>query len=211
MIRFAGCRIEPLNSEACHAVLEWVAGKAEPAHEGDKFKWMLAHCHDGVTWGRWDGSSRSWVLSSKPFPDLCPHITTSNLLEIRLFGPEKETLIWRTGKGFSGRCLIEEPSGRCLIDEPLQDKDLPCRPDDETRILLGERLLDGPKDGFTRVGTAGGAQQAVPWECTESDFTNKRWPLRLKVRHYFEHVKDTGAVREAASRLVKVCWDKEVG
>jgi len=198
MIRFEGRGIKPLDYQACQAFLKWVTGTGAPPAGSEGQMWLLAHCHDGVTWGRWDGSSPSWILSSKPFPDLCPGITELNLLEMRVFGDEKEVLIWRSGAGFSGRCLI---------DEPLRDKDSPCRPDDETRILLGDRLLDGPRDGFTRIGTAGGAQQAVPWECTESDFTNKRWPLRLKVRHYFEHVVDTGAVRVAASRLVKVCWE----
>jgi CRISPR-associated protein (TIGR03984 family) len=195
MNRLEGCRIEPLDDKACRAVLQWAAG-GEPVEGDHDFAWLLAHCRDGVTWGRSDGAARSWLTSSSPFPDLCPAITGANLLEMRLFGPERETLIWRTDTGFSGRCLS---------DEPVHGKDSPARPDDrEIRILLGDRLVDGPRDGFTRVGTASGAQQAVPLVCAASDFKDKRRPLRLKVRHYFEQDEQTGAVRVAATRLVHV-------
>ncbi len=185
-----GCKIEPLDNKACQAVLEWVAGGAGP-RQGGAFTWLLAHCHDGVTWGRLDGVNWRWHLSSTPFPDLCPCICESNLLEMRLFGSEMETLIWRIGSGFLGRCLI---------DEPEQDKGSY----DETRILLGDRILEAAKDGFTCVDTAAGMKQAVPLECTDQDFTGGRWPLRLKVRHYFEEDQETGAVRVVASRLVDV-------
>jgi CRISPR-associated protein (TIGR03984 family) len=134
-------------------------------------------------------------LSSTPFPDLSPKISKSNLLEIRLFGKKKEILIWRTER---------EMAGRSLTDEPIENKGSPFRRDIEKRILVGDWLIEGPKDGFTRVGTADGREQGVPLECTHEDFKDKRWPLRLEVRHYFEQEQETGAIRVAVSRLVDV-------
>lgn len=195
MSRINACRIEQLSEEATRACFNWIIGGAEPAGNHGRVAWLLAHCYDGVTWGRFDSDRQVWSLSSNPFPDLCPEITESNLIEMRLFGPYDETLIWRTDSEFTGRRLI---------DEPEADLESPTRSDEEIRILIGDRMLGEPKDGFTLVGTASGAEHAVPMVCAQSDFENRRWPLRLKVRHYFEKDDETGAVRVAATRLVDV-------
>lgn len=187
------CVIDKLTTEACHDYLRLVTDGTRDVDSSTKVKWLLAHCHDGVTWGRL-GDDQSWKLSSSAFPELSPCISAANLLELRLFGKDQEVLIWRTDEGFSGRCLIDDP----VID----DKD-PSRPDSETRILLGDRFVD-LRDGFTQVSTARGLRQAVPLECTESDFTGGRWPLRLDVKHYFEQDDESGMVRVAVSRLVNV-------
>jgi CRISPR-associated protein (TIGR03984 family) len=184
-----------LPEEATRTYFNWIFGDAEPAGNHGRSVWLLAHSYDGVTWGRFDSDRQVWSLSSDPFPDLCPEITESNLIEMRLFGPYDETLIWRTDSEFAGRRLI---------DEPEADLESPTRSDEEIRILLGDRMLSEPKNGFTLVGTASGAEQAVPMVCAQSDFENRRWPLRLKVRHYFIKDDETGAVRVAATRLVDV-------
>lgn len=193
MSRIHGCVIERFDHETCEAVLDWVAGGTAPPGCDHGFTWLLAHCRDGVTWGRKDGSA--WRLSATLFPDLCPTVSRDNLLELRLFGEEGEVLIWRSEAQFLGRCLL---------DKPHHDMPSATRPDDDIRVLEGDRLIEGPKDGFTRVGTAAGPQQAVPLACTAQDFERGRWPLRLRVRHYFEEDPQTGAVRVAASRLVHV-------
>jgi CRISPR-associated protein (TIGR03984 family) len=113
---------------------------------------------------------------------------------MRLFGVKGEIMIWRSDQGFQGRLLLDQPN---LTDSPT-------RPDNETRILAGDRLIEGSKEGFSRVATAAGTQQAVPLECTDQDFKGGRWPLRLNVRHYFEGDEESGTVRVAASRLVHV-------
>jgi len=198
MNRPEGCKIEAMNDEACRLVIEWITGGGGPAQDGSGLTWLLAHCRDGVTWGRIDGTGRHWRLSSSPFSDLCPGISQTNLLEMRLFGPDEEIMVWWAEEGFLGRRLI---------DEPKRNRDTQTRftePYDEIRIMLGDRLMDGPKEGFTRVMTADGRQQAVPLECTDDDFKDARWPLRLKVRHYFEQDPETGVVRVAASRLVNI-------
>jgi CRISPR-associated protein (TIGR03984 family) len=190
----SGCTIEKLDSESCQVLINWVINGHKPDKNNDCFSWLLSYCHDGVTWGRLNGH-QSWQLSSMFFPDLCPTVSESNLLEIRLFGTEREILIWRNGYGFSGRCII---------DMQEQDNNTPFCPDDEIRILLGSKVMDSPKEGFTRVGMAGGKEQAVPLECMENDFNSGSWPLRLMIRHYFEEDHVTGSVRLAASRLVNV-------
>jgi len=195
------CVLDKLSMKDCQYCLQWVTGKSGEDGCSTKVKWLLAHCHDGVTWGQL-GDDHSWLVSSAFFPQVSPAISESNLLELRLFCEKCEILIWRTDKGFSGRCLTDN-------GEP--DKNDPCRPDTETRILLGDRMLpdsnqkrQNPASGFTCVATARGLQQAVPVVCTKEDFSEGRWPLRLGLKNYFEQDEETGVVRVAASRLVNV-------
>ena len=180
--------------------MQWVTGKSVGDGSSTKVKWLLAHCYDGVTWGFLEHGV--WVLSSAAFPAVSPAVSEKNLLELRLFGEECEILIWRTDEGFSGRRLTDN-------GEP--DKNDPCRPDTEKRILLGDRMVPdadqtqpNPVKGFTCVGTARGLRQAVPVKCSKADFAEGLWPLRLEVKHYFEQDDETGVVRVAASRLVNV-------
>ena len=101
-------------------------------------------------------------------------------------------LIWRAGDGFQGRILREKAD---------ISSDDPARPADEDRVLLGDRIVASRQaDGFTRVGDGTGAEQAVPLDLHPKG----RWPLRLKIRHYFETESKTGALRVAATRLVKL-------
>jgi len=188
-----GCTIETLDHVACQAYLSWVIGSVAPGENLKDIAWLLAHCHDGVTWGCIN-DDQSWRTSSMYFSDLCPCVSESNLLEIRLFGAEREIMIWRTESGFSGRSMV---------DKPGQKKNDPCRPDDEIRILLGDQVMETAKDGFTRVRTKSGMEQAIPLVCADNDYAEGRMPCLL-MRHYFAQDKETGAVRVAASRLVKI-------
>lgn len=197
MTRVEGCTIEMLDTKTCNAFLTWVSGGNKKPEGAEGLGWLLAHCHDGVTWGRLGEDGLVWLVSSAVFTDLSPAVSASNLLEMRLFGKGKEVLIWRSEAGLFGRVLIDVGEGQLRKDSPL-------RPGDEERILLGDRLSAGPIDGFSRVGTASGREQAVPLACTEQDFNGGYQPLRLRVRHYFEQDEKTGAVRVAASRLVDV-------
>jgi len=176
-------------------ILEWIVGSHAPAGIGGGFSWLLAHCTDGVIWGRLPAESNSWLLASAVFPDVSPSISESNLLELRLFGEKKEILMWKNDGVLAGRLIDDK--------EDVKD-DYPTKPHVEDRILLGDRLRAGPKGGFSLVGSADGKQQTVPIECSEQDFRNGRWPLRLRVRHYFEQDPNTGVVRVAAGRLVSV-------
>jgi len=192
MPELAGCVIEPLVDSTCRDLLAWVVGsRGAPTTDGVEL--LLAYCYDGVTWGRLDRDTRGWQLACLPFPARAPKPKEENLLELRLFGREFEILIWRQGRSFGGRTLRDHPWGQDYL-----------RPIDESRILLGDRLLEGPKGGFSRVGSPTGTEQVVPVEVSEDAFQKSSWPLRLHVRHYLEPDEETGAVRIAATRLVKL-------
>jgi CRISPR-associated protein (TIGR03984 family) len=192
MAELAGGVIEPLGDSTCRQLLAWITG-SRGAPIADCVELLLAYCYDGVTWGRLDRDTRQWRLACEPFPARVPKPTEKNLIELRLFGPEREVLIWREGQRFGGRTLKDDS---CELNY--------LRPMDESWILLGDRLLEPPKDGFTRVGSATGAEQVVPVQISEDVFQQSSWPLRLHVRHYLESDDETGAVRIAATRLVKL-------
>lgn len=194
MTEYGGCGIDSLGDDGCRRWVYRATGGEDRNSEKGELLWLLALCHDGVVWGRFDGANGGWRLSSTPFPDLCPSVSTKNLLEMRLFGPDREVLIWRSEVGFRGRDLrdLTENGGSGFL-----------KPENECRILLGNRFLYA-KDGFTRVSAEGGRQQAVPLECPKSCFDRGRWPLRLTVRHYFQQEPDTGAVRVAVTRLINM-------
>lgn len=190
MAELAGCLIEPLDDSGCRATLAWVTGTGgTPTTDG--VEWLLAYCYDGVTWGRLDHNTSEWRLACTAFAARAPMPVEQDLLELRLFGKAFEILIWREGRGFRGRRLS---------DQPCSEEHL--RPMDESRILLGDRLLEAPKGGFSRVGSPTGAEQVVPVEISDEVFPKSPWPLRLYVRHYLEPDDETGAVRIGATRLV---------
>jgi CRISPR-associated protein (TIGR03984 family) len=201
MNRLEGCKIEYLDNSDCRRILgkvtdgEQFEGSLKDGIRTSDYSWLLAHCYDGVVWGYFDKDLKKWRLSFAVFSDLCPPVSGDNLLEMRLFGSKDEIMIWRKGA---------ELFGRRLIDDYDENDDSPVRPHTENRILLGDRLIEQPRGGFSRVGTAAGAEQAVPWECEENDFRGGRWPLRLEMRHYFQQDTESGAVRVAATRLVDV-------
>lgn len=185
--------VERLASEQCMPYLNWVTNGFKDGISDGSFSFLLAHCSDGVCWGRLT-PDQNWRLSSQVFPKVSSEVSESNLLEVRLFGIDQEVLVWQTEQGFMGRRLT---------DAPEFDGAHPCQPDDEKRILLGNKYLES-QEGFTLVNTARGLQQAIPIECTDEDFTGHRWPLRLDIRHYFDQNEKTGEVRIAASRLKNV-------
>ena len=195
MSELFGCVLTSLSENQALALFAWVRDEGSGIKEAAGTQWLLAHCDDGVVWGKRDDGK--WRLSSGPFPDISPEPGVENLQQLRLFGKEKEVLIWRAENGFQGRVLAD-------AEEP-EKKEL--RPKREDQILVGDRLLKGPRDGFSLVGEAGGARHAVPVTCQENDFKKGNrpdWPLRLAVRHYLTQDEDTGTVRIAASRLVDV-------
>ena len=180
-----GCRIAPLSSDTCHSIVASIVESRVSLPLMNQ-SWALAHCTDGVAWGRHDGNV--WRFSASAFPDVAPVITLANLQEIRFFGKEEELLIWRESDTFLGRVLAEADG----IVVPL----------DVSRVLVGDRILQEPRDGFTVVGDGAGSVHCPPITCTAESFTNRRWPLRLLVRNYFKEDPSTGAMRIAASRLV---------
>ena len=201
--KLVGAACLPVPAADCLAWLQWVMGTASAPPRSTSIQSLLAHCDDGVTWGKLD--DKAWKLGSTAFPDLSPRISTENLIELRLFGKDEELLIWRDdsqpsalASGFRGRWLSNNPDDRRAGGEQ------PARPHDESRILIGNKF-ERYQNGFTHVSDGTGREQAVPIECQSSDFgtdKQRQMPLSLTVRHYFEILEPTGAVRVAASRLV---------
>jgi CRISPR-associated protein (TIGR03984 family) len=195
MTPLTGGTLRSLDTAACERWLDLVTAATPAAHEVYDLAWLLAHCDDGVVWGRRQGGN--WRLSSSAFPEVSPEPRRDNLQQLRLFGLLREVLLWKADGGWQGRELAdaETPS-----DEPL-------RPQEQDYVLLGDRLLASVKDGFTLVGDGRGSRHAVPLVCEEAQFgagPQRRWPLRLQVRHYFTADSRSGVVRVAASRLVHV-------
>lgn len=194
-----GCRLSAVDDEACQRYLAWLLGEdAAPApEEATHFTWALAHCDDGVTWGRYDPQAGVWRLGSQVAAHMSPPIRRWSLQELRIFGETKEILIWRTGTGLRGRILDDE--GQTARSDDPSD---PLRPRRESRILLGDRVVQWLAHGFTHVANRTGAEQVLPVVVTTEQL--RRGQVRLLVRHYYESDRDIGAVRIAATRLVRL-------
>ncbi|MCX7624860.1 MAG: CRISPR-associated protein Csx19 [Candidatus Sumerlaeaceae bacterium] len=189
-----GCKVTKLNDDVCATVLNWVIKNSDasfpPCACPNGVKWLLAHCCDGVTWGYFVGTR--WIVSATAFPKLSPQISKENLLELRLFGDSTEILIWRSSHGFEGRIVDDVAS--TSPEKYLQ-------PAEEARLLLGDSIVDGPKNGFVIVRSSDGKEQAVPEMVV--DLIDREPPLAfLVVKHYFAKNPETGAARIALSRLV---------
>jgi CRISPR-associated protein (TIGR03984 family) len=191
----AGARIEALDHAACERLIEWLqSGGAAPEGECGNVRWALAHCDDGVTWGRYEPQQKRWQLSTHVKPELSPPVRRGWLQQLRLFGPSAEVLIWRDGDSLCGRLLADEGhSGG--YEEAL-------RPSEESRILLGDYVMEKLPHDFTHVGDRAGLQQVLPLAVSNEQLRERR--ARLKVRHYWQEDPETGAVRLAATRLVDV-------
>jgi len=200
-LSLADCECRALATAACRTWLGGVMrGETRSPEQGD-LKWLLAHCDEGVVWGYLDAGQ--WRLATEAFPHVVPQLSEVGLQQLRLFGPRREILLWRCDDGFQGRELADLPT-------PLADDD-PLHRDEEEFLVLGDHVLDDRSAGastvksrFTLIGDRRGARQTVPCTLTPDDFGDdrqRRWPLRLLVRHYFT-CDDTGLVRVVASRLV---------
>jgi len=197
MTQVHGCSINPFSDGT--ALIAWVNGNGNEVAAAADTSWLLAYCDDGVVWGKWDSAQKQWLLSNVSFPKVSPLLTKVNLQQLRVFGPNREVLVWRVEDGLNGRVLVDSADP---TDNSLRTKT-------EKHILVGDRLLDGPVGEFSLVGDASGSRHAIPLACEEKDFKDgnrTRWPLRLQVKHYFTQDDTTGVVRIAVSRLVKV-WN----
>lgn len=188
----AGCHIERIGEDQCRSIIRMVSLGTGSEDQG--LRWLLAHCDDGITWGRWDPAERLWITGDQPFPGVSPKVSEDNLIELRLFGQDREILLWRTHAGFAGRCLYHRSC------EAIDSLIVPAK---EERILAGDRLLARAM-GFSHVSTPNGSEQVVPLDLEADVFGNRKWPLRLTVWNYFSRDEVSGTIRIAASRLANV-------
>jgi len=194
----AGAELSALDSAACHRYVAWLLGEETTAPKGaPEVDWALAHSDDGVTWARYDAGANAWRMGNQVAPDVSPPIRRESLQELRLFAEIGEVLIWRTDEGLQGRVLRD---GDPAVDPG--DTSNPLRPSDDSRILRGGHLVAQRDHDFTHVGDRTGAEQVVPLAVTGEQL--RMGQVRLAARHYYEADEETGAVRIAATRLVKL-------
>lgn len=148
-----------------------------------KYKYLLAHADDGVSWGHVDGPALK--LSGAAFPHISPQLRPETLWEARLFGETAEWHVWRTEKGWQS-CMVTDgdgDSGRVF---------------DEQYILWGTDEAEPTINGFHPVQEADlGVVHAPPIKMAD------RHTLRLSVRHYVAY-DDGGAAYVKISRLTNL-------
>jgi len=159
-----------------------------------KLNYLLAHAEDGIIWGRFDNNQLT--TAEKVFDKSKFNFPTLRLLTLqqcRVFGPNGEVLLWRTG---------EQWRSRLVQDNPEVDK-IP-----ERQILWGTH---GEKRGnFTLLWDGSqGLKHAVPFTDIALDERNRLINrVRLIVHHYIDY-DDSGVARIHLSRLVDLTTEKE--
>ena len=190
-----GCDVKSLDSIA-EGLLNWACGGECPTDvAAADFQWLLAYCDDGIVWG--EQRAGKWALPGKAFREISPELKRESLIELRIFGKKSEILIWRNHNDTLNGRILSGNGNAASLDKSLSSME-------ETFIVLGDRVVETFKDGFTVIGSSNGARHAVPFELKDTDFgtkDNSKWPLRLGVTHYFAQDDKTGCVRIAASRL----------
>lgn len=188
----ADCKIHQLTVGQCESLLTWLLGgpRTEIDHQ---LNWALAHCDDGVTWGRYDQESKRWLLGSDVCKEVSPTVRAERLQELRMFGSSVEVFIWQD-EG--------ELNGRVIEDVNKLPRSNPLRSSDESRILRGDTVRQTLEHEFTLVADHAGAEQVIPLAATQQQL--QAHSIRLVTRHYYERDKENGAIRVAASRLVEL-------
>jgi CRISPR-associated protein (TIGR03984 family) len=172
--------IEPvvIPAEFAHAPAVWLAEQAQMRG----LRYLLAHCDDGVVWGRIDDGRLN--TSHEIDPAVSPVLRSRTLQQCRLFADTGELLIWRSEEGWCARWLTDTDEGETV---------------DEDQIVWGTEVL-AQNSGFSLLNE--GRQKMrhlVPLAVSTQEVQERR--LRLRVRHYVAY-SDAGEARFAASRLV---------
>jgi CRISPR-associated protein (TIGR03984 family) len=147
--------------------------------------WLLAHCDDGVIWGKI--CQNQLLLSGDVFPEVSPLLRSLTLQEARLFGELAEVRVWRDDNVFRA-CRTEDrgKTGETTFEEE--------------HLLWGTRM-ESCRNGFSLVVEGSrGIRQAIPLELDQDLFQGHQHPLRMHLRHYM-NCDDDGQVYIARSRL----------
>ena len=159
-------------------------------------RYLLAHCDDGVVWGRFDNHPPSLITSAEAaagHPEakkICAPLRLETLQQARAFGPDAELLIWRVDEGRWKARLISEPKGQ-------QGEVSWAEAYDEPQLLWGTKA-DPLNHHFTLLTEgASGLRHAVPIDSGELP------QAQLIVRHY---LTKQGFARAETSRLVGLEW-----
>jgi CRISPR-associated protein (TIGR03984 family) len=200
-------KIDPLTSPSfadAAQLLQWFANNAPPGAN-----MLLAHCYDGVVWGK-RGESR-WVLSSELAPDISPPLLPTTLMQARVFGEAGELFVWREGAKFYGRRVTTGGAEGQLLDYLTEAHWLWGTRQDRGDATQDEKL---DQAGFTLLADgAQGLRHVAPLVVPDDYFEREsassarepRWrPVRLQVEHYIFRDEETGLARVGLSRLVKL-------
>ncbi len=163
----------------------WLAGQM-----GAGRPWLLAHADDGVIWGKLSEDGQLH-LSSDAFdhPALAAPLRASTLLQVRVFGPAGELLIWRTDTGFAGREIADGAAAGADAYE-------------ETTLLWGRATTQVAGEFTVCVEDGAGQRHAPPLQLKRGQ------RARLVVRHYVDY-DEHGQAYVRLSRLVKVQGGEE--
>lgn len=161
----------------------------------DGRNFLLAHCYDGVIWGK--RTADGLVTSHEIAPSVSPRLRLATLQQLFVFGADidastwyGEARLWRGERGWEESLVTEKPKGEYI---------------EEDQVLWGTevRRLDNTH-GFThlREKQQQGMEQVVPIRVTEEELKQRR--LKLRVWHFIERDRKTGEARIFLSRLVTV-------
>jgi len=159
-------RLTPIGAEAAaqlvdsvskqNVIDQYIAGlRREERTEQEPFAWLLAHCTDGVTWGAASQGGAVVTAAGVRVDPPIPAPALANVQELRIFGPDAELLVWRTGDPaapFLGRRL---EAGRPEPGAELRSRVLP---------LLGRATEELEHHGrrWTLLADGAGRRQIVP-------------------------------------------------
>lgn len=212
--------LQVLSPEVAHTVGRWVehAGVVQNANgpagqdawaalnklrpNATDLLWLLAHCDDGIVWGRIEDRMlrlpHAW--RAQVWSPLPREVT---IQQLRIFGKLGELLLWRDE---DVRRVKESPGeswlrGRLILDGEFDANQHDTRPKEDQYLLLGDELVNGKGDvGFTAVAERRRRrEQIVPLDAGD---LGQGFRIVLIVKHYFDRDPESGCVRRAATRLV---------
>lgn len=170
---------------------EWLS---QQAHDLG-LTWLLAHCEDGVIWGKYADGNLKLSCDQDAFHIRALGLRWETLQQARLFGEPADLLIWRGPQDRWHQTLRR--------DDPGSDVEVI----NERHLLWGDRQAPSPSvsnDFMQVVEGAQGIVHAPPIASAPTSETKPSARARLQVRHYLDEDKESGAVRIAYSRLVKL-------
>lgn len=177
-----GAGVKALDPEACRSIVAWVSGNDKPNLDLPATRWVMCQQSDGVLWGYAAGDR--WVMSTGHLGET--RRASADPIELRLFGPDGEIMIWSAEASQRGRVCTDVPQ-----------TDSTRRPIDDHRIVAATKVING--DGtFTSVTETRGRTQVVPLNL---DTPFEPWSLRLSCRHYLSDADD-GRLIVTLSRLI---------
>lgn len=180
------------------APADWLLARAGD-DESERI-WLLAHTTEGVIWGIVEGGALTLSSDQAAFkqpPTLA--LTWETLLQMRLFGPAFELLVWRgPALAADGSPLGEQWQWRRYEDDGPTGELVEYLVEDY--LLWGTRELAGAGGFMQSAEGAQGIVHAPPIAARPDD----EHRARLEVRHYLTPDPTSGMLHIDDSRLVRL-------